>query len=201
MIPVQQQPEPEDFSERVRRPGKAFLRRVPHPTNKQWRGREYWRRALPDMRIAYKCVCAYCAHWISSATEGHTIDHFVPKAGHPGLAYEWSNFRYVALKFNARKGTRSILDPFRLEPNWFILDFDSFLVKPNPDLRSDQRTAVQRTIDILKLNDDEDCVELRQYCVEWLLNGEISFAHLQRTAPFIAYELERQGLVNQDVQE
>ena len=199
MMPVRPQPEPEGFAELVRQPGSAFLKDVPHPKAKQWENREYWRRALCQMRKAYDCVCAYSAHWISPATGGHTIDHFLPRVDHPELAYEWTNFRYVALKFNARKGAKDILDPFRLEPDGFVLDFDSFLIRPNPDLASHQRMAVQHTIDVLKLNDDEDCVELRKDCIEWLRSGEISFVHLKRVAPFLAYELERQNLVDNGV--
>lgn len=195
MIPVQPQPEPEDFAERVKKPGAAFLRQVSHPTTGQWKGKEYWRRALPDMRTSYNGICAYSAHWISPVTGGHSIDHFVPRVSRPDLAYEWSNFRYAASKFNARKGINTILDPFQLGTDWFILDFDTFLVKPNPCLGSEQKAAVQNTIDILKLNDDEDCVELRQDYVTWFRTGDITFAHLQRKAPFIAHELQRQGLV------
>jgi len=195
MIPVQPQPEPEDFPERVRTPGAAFLKQVPHPTTKQWKGKEYWRRALPNMHTSYNGICVYSAHWISPVTGGHSIDHFAPRVSRPDLAYEWSNFRYASSKFNARKGIHTILDPFQLEPDWFILDFDSFLVKPNPNLVPEQKAAVRNAIDILKLNDDEDCVELRQDCVGWLRTGEISFTHLQRIAPFIAHELQRQGRV------
>jgi len=195
MIPVQPQPEPEDFSERVKKPGDAFLKKISRPTTEQWRGKEYWRRALPDIRTSYNGICAYSAHWISPVTGGHSIDHFVPRSSRPDLAYVWSNFRYAASKFNARKGTHAVLDPFQLEPDWFVLDFDSFLVKPNPYLAPEQKAVVQNTLDVLKLNDDEDCVELRQDCVRWFRTDEITFAHLQRIAPFIAYELQRQGLI------
>ena len=146
MIPVQPQPEPEGFSERIRKPGVAFLKQVPHPTTAQWNGKEYWRRALSSMRASYKSICAYSAHWISPITGGHSIDHFMPKVLQPDLAYEWSNFRYTASKFNARKGTHTILDPFRLEPDWFILDFDSFLIRPNPRLAPEHKAAVQNSI-------------------------------------------------------
>lgn len=194
MIPVQPQPEPESFSDRVRMPGAAFLSNLPNPTAKQWVRKEYWRKALPDMRTSYHGICAYSALWISSVTGGHSIDHFVPRALRPDLAYEWTNFRYASSKLNARKGTQSILDPFQVEPDSFTLDFDSFLVKPSSHLASEQKTAVQHTINVLKLNDDEACVELRQDYVTWFRTGDITFAHLERRAPFIAYELQRQGL-------
>lgn len=192
MIPVQPQPEPQDFNERVRVPGKQFLAEVPTPTTKQWEDKEYWRRALPDMRKAYKSICTYCAHWIPHSTGNHSIDHFIPRFQEPKLAYEWSNFRYVAARFNSRKGIRVILDPFTLSPNWFTLDFISSFVKPNPDLLPNQKEAVQKTIDYLKLNDDDDLVKEREAWVECYRNGDISFSHLKKNAPFIAYELERQ---------
>ena len=51
MIPVEEQPEPADFSPRVREPGDAFLKQVPRPAN--WKNREYWQRALADLYEAY----------------------------------------------------------------------------------------------------------------------------------------------------
>lgn len=196
MIPVQPQPEPTDFAQRVREPGAEFLRQLPRPTAKQWKGREYWQHALPDMRTAYKGICAYCAHWIPHSTGSHSIDHFMPKSMAPELAYEWHNFRYVSSRFNSRKGTRAILDPFELEPNWFVLAFPSLLIKPNPTLQPDQKKAVLNTITILKLNTDETLVQERQNWLEFFGTGDISFAHLQKKVPFIAYELKRQGLLN-----
>ena len=195
MIPVQPQPEPQDFDMLVRGPGAAFLARVPHPIGKQWDGREYWRGALHHMRTAYRGVCAYCAHWIAPDTGSHTIDHFLPKSSRPDLAYEWSNFRYASLKLNGRKGEQLILDPFQLVLGWFFLDFPSLLVKPNSSLGPDERQAVSHTIDVLKLNEDDSCVEARQGWVLAFCSGEISFAHLSTRAPFIACELQRQKLV------
>lgn len=195
MIPVQSQSEPENFSERVRAPGTQFLARVPNPTTKQWEANAYWQKVLPDMRKAYKSICAYCAHWIPYSTGNHSIDHFIPKTQDARLAYEWSNFRYVAARFNSRKRTRSVLDPFHLLPNWFIIDFTSLFVRPNPDLLPDEKQAVLQTIKFLKLNEDDNLVSERE---AWLMDyrdGHISFDHLKKRAPFIAYELERQGLL------
>lgn len=197
MIPVQPQPAPENFNERIRIPGNQFLAEVPTPTTKQWEGKEYWRRALPDTRKAYKSICAYSAHWIPHSTGNHSIDHFVPRVRDPNLAYEWSNFRYVAARFNSRKGTRTILDPFTLLSSWFIIDFKSLFVKPNPDLLPNQKEAVQKTIKYLKLNDDDDLVTERAAWVQDYYDRHISLSHLRKKAPFIANELERQGLLNE----
>lgn len=197
MIRVQQQQEPESFEKLVRTPGRRFLKRYPHPNHQEWNRRAYWQKVLPVMREAYGKVCAYCAHWIPHSTGGHSIDHFLPRSTHPELAYEWKNFRYVSRRFNSRKGTRTILDPFSIEDDWFVLDFSSFLVRPNPNLPLEITDQVLETISILKLNDDEDLVTERlayvcEYCQE-----EISLTHMEKKAPFIAAELKRQGLVDE----
>jgi len=87
------------------------------------------------------------------------------------------------------------LDPFTIEPDWFILDFASFLIKANPQLPPEQRTAVDNTIEILGFNRDEDLIAERQTWVENFHNG-IPLEHLEKMVPFIAYELKRQGLAN-----
>ena len=48
----------------------------------------------------------------------------------------------------------------------------------------------------LKLNQDDTLVQERQSWLECFCSGEITFAHLRKKVPFIAYELERQELVN-----
>jgi len=47
----------------------------------------------------------------------------------------------------------------------------------------------------LQLNSDDDLVFERQTWFIDYLKGEITFEHLKRHAPFIAYELERQDLL------
>ena len=196
MIPVQLQSEPEDFFERVTKDGKKFLLLNPQPTSQEWKGKEYWQRALPDMRQAYQRVCAYCCHWIPHSTGSHSIDHFVPKSQQPDLAYDWANFRYVSSRFNSRKGTKAILDPFKILNESFIIDFSSFLIHPNSDLSPDKQVEVRETIKCLKLNSDDDLVTERQTYFFEYQTGEISFEHLEKRAPFIAYEVLRQGKKN-----
>jgi hypothetical protein len=194
VIPVSQQPEPTDFESRVRLKGIVFLHTAPRP--KVWNSREYWRDSLRDLYVAYNKVCAYSAQWIPWIEGSPTVDHFTPKSIKPELAYEWSNFRLSCLKMNARKRDfLDVLDPFQIEPEWFILDFPSLLIKASVDLEEPIKSQVRSTIKRLKLNDDDDCVKHRQ---DWLLRyceGKINFDFLKETAPFIAYELERQDLV------
>lgn len=191
VIPIALKPEPPNFSDRVRKPGQEFLKQVPNPITEEWNKNAFWQKVLPDMRRAYNSLCAYCATWIPHSTGSHSIDHFIPKAVTPTLAYEWDNFRYVSSRFNSRKGTRSILDPFNIQFGWYTLDFSSFLIKPGSQLNDQNKQLINDTIKILKLNDDEDLVCERQNWIEEWRNRHITFGHLKRKAPFIAYELQR----------
>lgn len=197
MIPVQQQPEPADFSKKVREKGAAFLKNVPHPKSKDWINREYWRESLDDLCEAYGRICAYSAQWIPRTEGSPTVDHFIPKSVKPEWAYEWPNFRLACLKLNTRKGDfQGIIDPFVLPKDCFILDFPSLLIKPNRQLSAPLKEKVMATIERLKLNEDDNCVKGRQ---DWLMpycRNEYPFDYLKRKAPFIAYELERQELVD-----
>lgn len=195
MIPVKPQPEPAGFERKVRSKGVVFLQAVTQL--KAWDNREYWRECLKDLCGAYNQVCAYSAQWIPPIEGSSTVDHFIPKSVKPELAYEWSNFRLACSKMNARKRDfQDVLDPFQMKPGWFTLNFPSLLVKPNPDLEESIKSQVRSTIKRLKLNDDDVCVKHRQ---DWLMRyceEEFKFEFLKKTAPFIAYELERQNLVD-----
>lgn len=195
MIPVQEQPEPDDFAEKVGWPGADFLAQNARPSS--WKNREYWRRAIPDLYISYSGICAYCAEWIPRNTGTATVDHFIPRAIEPALAYQWSNFRLASLLYNARKGDYDdVLDPFTLRPTWFILIFPALLVAPNPELSTVQAAQVRKTRDRLGLN-DEISYQSRYRWIKAYCNEQISFDYLKRNAPFIGYELERQNLIEE----
>lgn len=195
MIPVIKQSEPDNFDELVRKPGKAFLEKVPFPNYKQWKSHSYWTKILKRIRKEYAEICAYSALWIPLCTGFDTVDHFIPKSQKPALAYEWDNYRYVSLKFNIKKGTKEILDPFTLKPTWFVMGFPSMYIKPNPALSPKHKTSVNKTIEILGLDTDEEYIDA---CKEWIMSycsRHITFHFLERNAPFIAYELKRQNLI------
>lgn len=194
MIPVEEKPEPADFDDRVRTPGTQYLATNPNPNS--WANRSYWREALQDLWVAYSGICAYSCHWIPPDTGGSSVDHYLPKSIRPDLAYEWSNYRLAAAKFNARKWNHlDVLDPFEIEEETFVIVFPAMLIKPGPGLSPEEKEHALETIDRLKLNADETLVSSR---LRWILDycdDHISYHHLQEKAPFIAYELRRQGLV------
>ena len=191
VIPVVPKPEPPDFGANVRGPGQAFLARVPRPTAKQFRGHDYWKAALLDLKTAYNSVCAYSSFWMPGNC---SVDHFHPKSTCPDLAYEWTNYRLAHDKINNNKGdSPDVLDPFLIHKGWFVLDLATLWVRPEASLQPIIQTAVQRTIDVLKLNDDQ-WVQMRFEILTSYVNGELKITYLQRTYPFIAAEVQRQGV-------
>lgn len=191
MIPVVQQPEPGDFATKVRQPGNRFLQTNPWPSASQFKKKRYWKDALPQLHSAYGEVCAYSSIWISMT---RSVDHFLPKTVYPHLAYEWSNFRLAMDRINSNKGeSEDVLDPFTIQEGWFVLDLASVFVQPGPALPQKIRDQVQKSIDILKLNDDI-LVSMRFRVLRDYIDGDISLRHIGRYYPFIAVEIKRQGI-------
>jgi len=202
MIHVEAQPEPEGFDERVRQRGSRFLERVPNPTSSQWRNNAYWQLFGVELRTAYRAICAYTCHFVPADVGRPTCDHFKPKDEFPGDAYEWANYRFVCGLLNGRKWTRTTLDPFEIQNGWFVLDFPSLLVRPASELDDNLRQRILDTIKTLKLNDEPTCRNARE---EWVKDfcrisrfgtSTDALAFIRPKAPFIAMEIERQGLVD-----
>jgi|ERR1051326_3212873 hypothetical protein len=197
MIHVDPQPEPTHFNARVRLRGQAYLARIGHtPTTKEWESHSYWREILPNLHESYGGICAYSCHWIPYDTGADTVEHFIAKSIQPGQAYEWNNYRLVCATLNGRKGTNAVvLDPFVIDNGWFVLDFPSLQVKPERGLGEPLTGQIWDTITLLGLNDEGTCLKSRQKYIKDYCKGCVNFQYLQQDAPFIAYELERQGLV------
>ena len=110
----------------------------------------------------------------------------------PNKAYEWENFRLSRWRINTRKRNhKDVLDPFTIGESWFELDFTTFGIKPNSELKdANIKKAIQETIDRLDL-DNTDYREARE---SWFNNCRDNIAELEKKAPFIAYEMKRQGI-------
>ena len=199
VIPVAPAVEPPDFHRRVRQPGAAFLLTNPRPTSTAWRSHDYWRRALRDLLVDYRMICAYSGSWtytnpgIRHSIRDCSVDHFVPKSLSPSQAYDWDNFRLARARLNNNKGDYTdVIDPFSLSDRWFVLDFSTFLIRPLIKLSRANKRRVQRTINRLRLNADDDYIHerigvIRGYCV-----GSLSMTEIDRYWPFIAQEMDVQ---------
>lgn len=199
MIPVRMQPRPDTFFEKVGRPGQRFLAITPNPRKAQWKNHDYWKRIEKELYDTYSGICAYSCTWISRVTGGKSVEHFKPKSRYPEEAYRWENYRLVCLLLNGRKSDyEDVLDPFTLQNGWFVIDFPSFMIFPGDQLTDDETEQVIRTVKRLKLNEDEDCIKEREKWVQEYIVGEISFAHLEKKAPFLAEQLKLQELTDRE---
>lgn len=186
------QPEYPGFHTDVRVPGNAFLAVCPQPTSEQFKKKNFWGKAARELHAAYSGVCAYTSMYL---TEQGSVDHFLPKASYPHLAYEWDNYRLASGRVNSSKGNlESILDPFEVQDDWFFMDIPACLLRPNPALAKELRSQISGTINSLRLNQDDNYVQERcNILIEYAL-GDVSQAFLRRRYPFIAKEIDRQEL-------
>ena len=196
MIPVKLQPEPPHLFEKVQKQGQKFLSGVADPT-KNWKNHEYWREILDDLYHIYNQICAYSCHWIPPDTGAKTVEHFKPKKLYPQEAYNWDNYRLVCSTLNGRKGDfEDVLDPFILTEGWFVLDFPSLEVRVGNGLPLPIAQQVENTINRLGLNDEGTCLQARMNWLRDYITVPYPFSHLEKRAPFIAFELKRLNLVD-----
>ncbi len=195
MIRVSPKQEYPGFDAEVRSPGAAYLATCPTPTSEQFRKKNFWSKAAPELHAAYSGVCAYTAMYLP---DRGTVDHFLPKASHPHLAYEWSNFRLASGRVNGSKGNLTdILDPFHIQDDWFYMDIPACLLRPNPELQKDLRNQIANTINSLRLNQDDNYVQERCNILLEYARGDVSTNFLERRYPFLAKELDRQAFDQQ----
>ncbi len=212
MIHVSKVSSPTDFDDLVAIPGReALLELVGHPSAPARPGPKrkvvaqnirqipsnkipaYWTKVLPQLCTAYKRICSYLGLRIYPGTAVAEVDHFKPKAKYQHLSYDWDNFRLSCKLANTFKGdNEDVIDPFEIEADCFGVNLLSgHVITLCEDAALRQR--VDQTIDRLHLNSHPTFVEARLTYIEDYLNGDISYQLLQRDAPFVAREIERQG--------
>ncbi len=105
--------------------------------------------------------CSYCDNWIPPGV-AETIDHFRPKAcgRFPGFAFEWTNLFLTCWVCQKAKGEQ--FDELLLKPDEPGYDFDRYFVyrprtgtlEPNPNASPEDRRRADRTIQLLRLNEN-----------------------------------------------
>ena len=193
MIPVTPQTEPSGFDANVRQRGKLFLGSNLSPRSEDFKPHMYWKWAAVELYEAYRHICAYSCMYIPIGPG--TIDHFQPKTKYPATAFEWGNFRLALHKMNTNKGdNENIIDPFLVQPGWFVLDFPSCLVRPGDGLEDKLRVQIENSIQVLKLNKDDGLVQERCDIMVMFSQGEVRLAFLEKRYPFLAVEIVRQAI-------
>lgn len=194
MIHVDLQPEPAEFDTRVRQPGMVFLARHPSPTAEQWKLNRYWKECSDDLYYSYGGICAYTGIWFAKADKTVSVDHFLPKSHYQNKAYEWDNYRLTTQAMNSNKGDKDVVDPFNITNGDVVLDFPSCLVHARRDADAAYKSKIEYTIRVLKLNEEEEVNRRFDIIIDYI-SGNCTFQHLKNKYPFIAEEIERQGLI------
>ena len=193
MIPVRRRPEYREFDSEVRQPGLRFLKANPRPNGREFAEHAHWRKARAQLRLAYRGLCAYTSRYIVNVDE-ESVDHFRPKGKFPRLAYEWCNYRLARRKVNNYKGDKiGIIDPFEVQPSWFVLEFPSCFVRSGIGLDKQTEKSVKNSIEMLGLN-EEGLVQERSSHLKELAYGNFTLEYLDRRYPFLSKEIGRQRL-------
>ncbi|MGH9764686.1 MAG: hypothetical protein ACREDR_41130 [Blastocatellia bacterium] len=95
-----------------------------------------------------------------------------------------------------KDNSEDVIDPFIVQPDWFRIDFSTFRIEPGADVDAALENSIRTTIDLLRLNSDPDLVQQRISVLWEYADGRCPLDFLERRYPFIAYELKRQGLVD-----
>lgn len=187
MIPVPNPiPEPEDFDEKCRKKGAAWL--AEHPGAK--RPASYWRDFNSDLREGFSERCAFQGLHISSGT----VDHYQSWDGNKHLAYEWSNFRYVEGWLNSSKQNKPVddlVDPFEDCEGWFEIILPSLQMIVSDDIPHEFRVRAQNTLKTLPIRDDERAIQTRRSLMKMYEEGKLSLAGLDDWFPLLAKAIRK----------
>jgi hypothetical protein len=157
----------------------------------------FWTKALPHLCKSYKRICSYLGLRIYPGTGAAEVDHYQPKEKYQHLAYSWDNFRLSCKLANTFKNNfEDVIDPFEVQDGWLginILTGHVTILVADVSLRDKLKDTIKR----LRLNIEPTFVELRlEYINDYIGISDgphISFEKLERDAPFVAREIERQG--------
>ena len=178
--------EPEDFAERARIPGNAWL--ISHPDAE--RPRDFWTPFKGALADGFRNLCAYSAMYEPVGT----VDHFVSCDEDRSKAYEWQNYRYCAAWINSSKGNApagDLLDPFEIEDGWFELLLPSLQLRISDTIPDEFRERAEYVLKRLHLRDDERVMRQRREWYRMYQSGELPRVGLEGKAPLIAAAIDR----------
>jgi hypothetical protein len=189
--------EPTKFDERCRKRGQKWLQT--HPIYD--RPYDYWSEFEPELRAEFGGRCGYCAILISKGQ----VDHFIPVAvlkqtARDREAYEWTNFRYADGPINQKKHKKIVLDPFKVQDDWFEIQLPSLQLVLTAAVPKSQRALAEFTIGPagLGLRDDESLIRYRRAWFEFYQTRQLTIDVLKNIAPLIAAAVERDLANNVD---
>jgi hypothetical protein len=180
--------EPEDFEEKCRKPGEAWLAKNPRAK----RPKDYWSPFKPQLADAFRQLCGYAAMYEPVGT----VDHYKSCGldNNKELIYEWSNYRFASAWINSSKKTADgeVLDPFEVQDGWFEILLPSLQLVVSQRVPEEFREKARHTLRRLHLQDDERVIRQRRVWLQMHEEGKLSLGGLRTMAPLIAAAVERQ---------
>lgn len=195
MIPVPNPiDEPEDFNKKCREKGAEWV--AAHPDKS--RPTDLWSTFKPELAKGFSDRCAIAAMWIPDGT----VDHFVSCNEDMLLAYEWSNYRYMAGWLNSSKNKKKaadLLDPFHVGEGWFEIALPSLQLMLTDKIPAAFQKRAENTLNDLPIRDDERLLRTRREWLRMYEDGELSLEGLRKKAPLIANAVEKRDAAQRRV--
>ncbi|WP_218188860.1 hypothetical protein [Pseudomonas nunensis] len=180
--------EPDFFHEKCREKGREWLSQNPDKE----RPRDLWTAFKPLLAEGFANRCAFGAMWIPDGT----VDHFVSCHEDMTLAYEWSNYRYMAGWLNSSKSktpAADLLDPFHVRDGWFEVLLPSLQLAVTDVVPAAFREIAKKTLASLPIRDDERLLKSRREWLKMYEDEELTLEGLRRKAPLIAAAIDKRA--------
>lgn len=123
-----------------------------------------------------------------------TVDHYLSCKNYPHLAYEWSNYRYVAGWVNSSKQNAddTVLDPFEVQDDWFEVQLPSLLLTTTEHIPEEYREKAEFTLQRLQLVNGKSVMRQREAWYRLYCEGKLTLSGLEEVAPLLARAIWRQ---------
>ena len=189
MIAIDEPDEPASFDADCRQPGNTWLANNPvgDPPSR------LWRPFVMDLCRGFGNRCGYSAMWDLNGT----VDHYLSQDNHRQLAFEWTNFRYVAGWLNSSKQAldQQVLDPFQVKDEWFEIVLPSLVMQMTPCIPNRVRPVAEFTLTRLHLADGDRIYEQRRIYYDNFLAKNRPVAWLDDFAPILATAVRRERII------
>jgi hypothetical protein len=185
MIPVSPSREPGDFDRDCRAPGNLWLAANPGVRNLP----AFWTRFQPRLESGFSRRCGW---WAVRIVDG-AVDHFLSKKNHRHLAYERSNYRYIAASVNSSKRDHdaAVLDPFEVRAGWFEVILPSMQLVRTALVPARLKVKADFSIQQLKLTNGHKIRAIRKRYYEDCKTGKLTETGLADYAPLVAAAVRR----------
>ena len=185
MIRFEPVPEPADFDQKAKKPGKAWL--AANPGSK--RPKDFWTHFKGKLADGFRNLCAYSAMYEPVGT----VDHFVSCDEDRSRAYDWENYRYCAAWINSSKlnvPAGHLLDPFEIGNGWFEIHLPSLQLRVSNNIPEEFRDRAEYVLTRLHLRNDERVMRQRRVWYSMFQDGDLTWDGLEGKAPLIAAAIE-----------